>query len=57
MSMNADIKAAAMPAPTRAIGALQVGGSISFAPEPGEDPKWQGYDTRHMLAEIDPKPG
>lgn len=35
---------------------LQVGGSISFAPGPGEDAKWQGYDTRHMLAEIDPKP-
>lgn len=36
---------------------LQVGGSISFAPEPGaEAATWQSYDTRHMLAEIDPKP-
>ena len=35
---------------------LQVGGSISFAPEPGQQAKWQGYDTRHMLTEIDPKP-
>jgi uncharacterized protein (DUF849 family) len=35
---------------------LQVGGSISFAPEPGAEAKWQGYDTRHLLAEIDPKP-
>ena len=35
---------------------LQVGGSISFAPEPGKEAHWQGYDTRHMLAEIDPKP-
>jgi uncharacterized protein (DUF849 family) len=35
---------------------LQVGGSISFAPEPGQEAKWQGYDTRHMLAGIDPKP-
>jgi uncharacterized protein (DUF849 family) len=36
---------------------LQVGGSISFAPKEGEDhAKWLGYDTRHMLAEIDPKP-
>jgi uncharacterized protein (DUF849 family) len=36
---------------------LQVGGSISFAPEPGADAAmWQGYDTRHMLAGIDPKP-
>ena len=35
---------------------LQVGGSISFAPEGGEVAKWQAYDTRHMLAEIDPKP-
>src|SRR5262249_2135535 len=35
---------------------LQVGGSISFAPEGDEKAKWQSYDTRHMLAEIDPKP-
>ena len=35
---------------------LQIGGSISFAPEPGKEAHWQGYDTRHMLAEIDPKP-
>jgi uncharacterized protein (DUF849 family) len=35
---------------------LQVGGSISLAPEPGKETAWQGYDTRHLLAEIDPKP-
>src|SRR5215831_14082499 len=35
---------------------LQIGGSISFAPEGDEKAKWQSYDTRHMLAEIDPKP-
>lgn len=36
---------------------LQLGGSISFAPEPGEDAaKWLGYDTRHKLADIDPRP-
>ena len=35
---------------------LQVGGSISFAPEGDEVAQWQAYDTRHMLAEIDPKP-
>jgi uncharacterized protein (DUF849 family) len=35
---------------------LQVGGSISFAPEGDEVAHWQTYDTRHMLAEIDPKP-
>ena len=35
---------------------LQIGGSISFAPEPGKEAHWQGYDTRHMLTEIDPKP-
>jgi uncharacterized protein (DUF849 family) len=35
---------------------LQIGGSISFAPEGNEVAHWQGYDTRHMLAEIDPKP-
>jgi hypothetical protein len=35
---------------------LQIGGSISFAPEPGHEAHWQGYDTRHMLTEIDPKP-
>ena len=36
---------------------LQVGGSISFAPK-GDDQKaaWLDYDTRHMLAELDPKP-
>jgi uncharacterized protein (DUF849 family) len=36
---------------------LQLGGSISFAPATeGEKAKWLGYDTRHMLAEITPKP-
>ncbi|SDD24457.1 Uncharacterized conserved protein, DUF849 family [Rhodococcus tukisamuensis] len=36
---------------------LQVGGSISFAPEgDGADAKWLTDDTRHMLAELDPKP-
>ncbi|GAA1552833.1 3-keto-5-aminohexanoate cleavage protein [Kribbella sancticallisti] len=36
---------------------LSVGGSISFAPK-GEDKKaeWLGYDTRHMLTELDPAP-
>lgn len=36
---------------------LQVGGSISFAPEgEGADAKWLSDDTRHMLAELSPKP-
>ncbi|SDR60992.1 3-keto-5-aminohexanoate cleavage protein [Paraburkholderia tuberum] len=36
---------------------LQVGGSISFAPEgEGKDAQWLDYDTRHMLAELNPKP-
>lgn len=36
---------------------LQVGGSISFAPEgKGESAKWLSDDTRHMLAELSPKP-
>ena len=36
---------------------LQVGGSISFAPEgDGADAQWLSDDTRHMLAELDPKP-
>jgi uncharacterized protein (DUF849 family) len=35
---------------------LQLGGSISFRPEGDDVAKWQSYDTRHMLAEIDPKP-
>jgi uncharacterized protein (DUF849 family) len=36
---------------------LQVGGSISFAPESeGETAQWLGYDTRHMLAELKPRP-
>ena len=36
---------------------LQVGGSISFAPEgQGADAKWLEDDTRHMLAELSPKP-
>ena len=36
---------------------LQVGGSISFAPEgEGADATWLSDDTRHMLAELNPKP-
>jgi uncharacterized protein (DUF849 family) len=36
---------------------LQVGGSISFAPEgEGESAKWLSDDTRHMLAELKPTP-
>jgi uncharacterized protein (DUF849 family) len=34
---------------------LQVGGSISFAPEgEGKAAEWLDYDSRHMLAELDP---
>jgi uncharacterized protein (DUF849 family) len=36
---------------------LQVGGSISFAPEgEGAEARWLGDDTRHMLADLNPKP-
>jgi uncharacterized protein (DUF849 family) len=36
---------------------IQVGGSISFAPEnEGDVAKWLSDDTRHLLAELDPKP-
>ncbi|HRP29506.1 MAG TPA: 3-keto-5-aminohexanoate cleavage protein [Burkholderiaceae bacterium] len=36
---------------------IQVGGSISFAPESeGEVAKWLSDDTRHMLAELEPQP-
>jgi uncharacterized protein (DUF849 family) len=36
---------------------LQVGGSISFAPEgDGDQAKWLSDDTRHMLAELKPAP-
>ena len=36
---------------------LQVGGSISFAPESdGEAAKWLSDDTRHMLADLKPRP-
>ena len=36
---------------------LQVGGSISFAPEDeGQAAKWLSDDTRHMLAELSPRP-
>ena len=36
---------------------IQVGGSISFAPEDdGQAAKWLSDDTRHMLAELTPKP-
>lgn len=36
---------------------LQVGGSISFAPESeGDTAKWLSDDTRHMLAELKPTP-
>ena len=36
---------------------IQVGGSISFAPEgPGGEAKWLSDDTRHMLADLEPRP-
>jgi uncharacterized protein (DUF849 family) len=36
---------------------IQVGGSISFAPEgEGAVAQWLSDDTRHMLAALDPKP-
>src|SRR5262245_58877469 len=36
---------------------LQVGGSISFAPESeGAAAKWLSDDTRHMLADLEPTP-
>jgi uncharacterized protein (DUF849 family) len=36
---------------------LQVGGSISFAPESdGQAAKWLSDDTRHKLAELEPAP-
>ncbi|MFD5638871.1 3-keto-5-aminohexanoate cleavage protein [Streptomyces sp. NPDC127077] len=36
---------------------LQIGGSISFAPEgEGSEAKWLDFDSRHMLADLDPKP-
>ena len=36
---------------------IQVGGSISFAPEgDGDNAKWLSDDTRHALAELSPKP-
>ena len=36
---------------------IQVGGSISFAPDgPDGEAKWLSDDTRHMLADLDPKP-
>jgi uncharacterized protein (DUF849 family) len=36
---------------------LQIGGSISFAPEnDGDVAKWLSDDTRHMLAELEPAP-
>ena len=36
---------------------IQVGGSISFAPSSDqEQAQWLGYDTRHMLTELNPKP-
>jgi len=35
---------------------LQIGGSISFAPEGDQGAKWLSDDTRHMLAELTPKP-
>jgi len=36
---------------------IQVGGSISFAPESeGQAAKWLSDDTRHMLAELEPTP-
>jgi hypothetical protein len=31
-------------------------GTSPHTPEPGKEAHWQGYDTRHTLAEIDPAP-
>ena len=35
---------------------LQMGGSISFAPAPGEEAHAANYDTRHKLCTIKPAP-
>ena len=35
---------------------LQVGGSISFAPEPGKEAAWPANDARHALALLRPRP-
>ncbi len=36
---------------------IQIGGSISFAPaNEGEKAQWLGYDVRHKITEIAPKP-
>lgn len=35
---------------------LQVGGSISFTPEPGDEAHAANYDTRHKLCTIKPAP-
>ena len=36
---------------------IQIGGSISFAPaNEADQAHWLGYDTRHKIAEITPKP-
>ncbi|EFC85345.1 3-keto-5-aminohexanoate cleavage protein [Parafrankia sp. EUN1f] len=36
---------------------LQVGGSISFSPESeGDAARWLSDDTRHLLADLDPRP-
>jgi uncharacterized protein (DUF849 family) len=35
---------------------LQVGGSIWLRPEPGDEADRDQSDTRHLLAELDPKP-
>jgi uncharacterized protein (DUF849 family) len=36
---------------------MQVGGSIAFSPKTdGAKAEWLDYDTRHMLAELTPKP-
>ena len=36
---------------------LQIGGSISFAPEnDGDEAKWLEDEARHMLADLDPAP-
>lgn len=36
---------------------MQVGGSIAFSPKSnGAKAEWLDYDTRHMLAELDPTP-
>jgi hypothetical protein len=57
LPQDADISASWDEQVQTAVECFNAGGSISFSPKTDEaKARWLNYDTRHMLAELDPKP-